>query len=146
MGRSKRPLSLGRSAGARLTVMRRAGNSNCAFCSAARTRSLLSFTSASGRPTMVKAGQAIGDMSFHRNQRRHPCLRWRGYKESLAACRKILSQDQSTINTKHIAEITLFHRYGASIIFNCPRYPPKISALFRFRQIIQRFCWNIQLV
>ena len=45
------PDSFGRSAGARLTVIRRAGNSNCAFCSAARTRSRASRTSVSGNPT-----------------------------------------------------------------------------------------------
>src|SRR5690349_7840470 len=57
IGRSKRPLSLGSSAGARLTVMRRAGNSKREFTSAARTRSRLSFTSVSGRPTMVNEGR-----------------------------------------------------------------------------------------
>src|SRR6266700_442288 len=56
IGRSNRPLSLGSSAGARLTVMRRAGNSKREFTSAARTRSRLSFTSVSGRPTMVNEG------------------------------------------------------------------------------------------
>jgi hypothetical protein len=39
--------------------MRRAGNSKRAFCNAARTRSLASFTSASGRPTMVKLGSPL---------------------------------------------------------------------------------------
>src|SRR6266699_4368286 len=57
MGKSNRPLSLGSSAGARLTVMRRAGNSKREFTSAARTRSRLSFTSVSGRPTMVNEGR-----------------------------------------------------------------------------------------
>src|SRR5690606_28784811 len=52
IGRSKRPPHLGRSAGARLTVMRRAGNSNCAHWIAARTRSLASRTAASGKPTI----------------------------------------------------------------------------------------------
>src|SRR5215831_13612972 len=56
IGRSKRPLSLRSSAGARLTVMRRAGNSKRELTSAARTRSRLSFTSVSGRPTMVNEG------------------------------------------------------------------------------------------
>src|SRR6185369_9573311 len=59
MGRSKRPPSLGRSAGARFTVMRRAGNSKRAFWMAARTRSRASRTSASGRPTMVKEGRPL---------------------------------------------------------------------------------------
>ena len=36
--------------------MRRAGNSNRALSSAARTRSRLSFTSVSGSPTMLNAG------------------------------------------------------------------------------------------
>src|SRR5690606_29895901 len=52
IGRSNRPPPLGRSAGARLTVMRRAGNSSCAHWIAARTRSLASRTAACGRPTM----------------------------------------------------------------------------------------------
>src|SRR5258708_507799 len=51
MGRSKRPDSLRRSAGARLTVTFRAGHSKREFCIAARTRSRASRTSASGRPT-----------------------------------------------------------------------------------------------
>src|SRR5882672_188416 len=59
IGRSKRPLSLRSSAGARLTVMRRAGNSKREFTSAARTRSRLSFTSVSGRPTMVNEGRPL---------------------------------------------------------------------------------------
>ena len=59
IGKSKRPLSFGKSAGARLTVMRRAGKSKRALSSAARTRSLLSFTSASGKPTMVKFGKPL---------------------------------------------------------------------------------------
>src|SRR5882672_3136638 len=56
IGRSKRPLSLRSSAGARLTVMRRAGNSKRELTRAARTRSRASFTSVSGRPTMVNEG------------------------------------------------------------------------------------------
>src|SRR5438874_2238090 len=57
IGRSKRLESLGSSAGARFTVMRRAGNSKCAWLSAARTRSRASRTSASGSPTIWKAGR-----------------------------------------------------------------------------------------
>src|SRR6266567_4527980 len=57
IGRSNRPLSLGSSAGARLTVMRRAGNSKREFTIAARTRSRLSCTSVSGRPAMVNEGR-----------------------------------------------------------------------------------------
>src|SRR5580704_728247 len=56
MGRSKRPPSLGKSAGDKFTVMRPAGKSNPAVSSAERTRSLLSRTTASGSPTMAKAG------------------------------------------------------------------------------------------
>src|SRR5947208_5623299 len=52
MGRSNRPPSLGRSAGARFTVIRPAGNSKRELRSAARTRSLLSFTTVAGRPTI----------------------------------------------------------------------------------------------
>ena len=59
MGRSKRPDSLGRSAGARLTVMRRLGNSRPLCSRAARTRSRLSRTEVSGRPTMLKAGRPL---------------------------------------------------------------------------------------
>jgi len=59
IGRSNRPDSLGRSAGARLTVMRRDGKSKRQFCSAARTRSRASLTSASGRPTRVNEGRPL---------------------------------------------------------------------------------------
>ena len=54
IGRSKRPPSLGRSAGARLTVMRRAGIRNCAFWTPRARGRALSCTSVSGRPTSVK--------------------------------------------------------------------------------------------
>ena len=56
MGRSKRPPSLGKSAGARLMVTRPAGNWNRPFSRAPRTRSLLSFTAISGSPTIDRAG------------------------------------------------------------------------------------------
>ncbi|MNN35522.1 hypothetical protein D3C81_1493740 [compost metagenome] len=59
MARSKRPPSFGRSAGARLRVMRRAGNSRRALSTALRTLSLLSLTVASGRPTRVSAGKPL---------------------------------------------------------------------------------------
>lgn len=60
MGRSKRPESLGRSAGARFTVMRLLlGNSSPAFWMAQRTRSRASFTSTSARPTSVKLGRPL---------------------------------------------------------------------------------------
>ena len=51
MAKSKRPPSLGKSAGAKLTVMRWAGNSKREFKIAPRTRSLLSLTAVSGKPT-----------------------------------------------------------------------------------------------
>src|SRR5690606_15373072 len=59
MARSKRPPSLGRSAGARLRVMRRAGKSKPEFWIALRTRSLLSLTAVSGRPTRVMPGRPL---------------------------------------------------------------------------------------
>ena len=58
MGRSNDGPSLRRSAGARLTVMRRDGNSKAELTIAARTRSRLSWTAASGSPTMLNAGAA----------------------------------------------------------------------------------------
>src|SRR5690606_34837856 len=57
MARSKRQPSLGRSAGARLTVTRPAGNSSFALWMAARTRSRASFTTVSASPTMVVPGR-----------------------------------------------------------------------------------------
>ena len=60
IGRSKRPDSLGRSAGARLTVTRLlCGNSRPLVCNAARTRSRDSLTSVSARPTSVKLGRPL---------------------------------------------------------------------------------------
>ena len=59
MAKSKRLPSLGSSAGARLIVIRRAGNSKCALIMALRTRSLLSLTAVSGRPTMWNAGNPL---------------------------------------------------------------------------------------
>jgi len=44
-------------AGARLTVIRLTGKVKPQFLTAERTRSRASFTAASGRPTMVKAGR-----------------------------------------------------------------------------------------
>ena len=56
----KRPPSLGRSAGARLMVMRfRLGNSSRAFCRALRTLSLLSRTAVSGSPTSARPGMPL---------------------------------------------------------------------------------------
>src|ERR1700738_4269268 len=48
--------SLGRSAGARLTVIRRAGSASPDATRAARTRSRASDTALSGRPTTLNAG------------------------------------------------------------------------------------------
>ena len=60
IGRSKRPDSFGRSAGARFTVTRLlCGNSRPLVCSAARTRSRDSLTSVSARPTSVKLGSPL---------------------------------------------------------------------------------------
>ena len=56
MGRSKADPSFLMSAGARFTITCFRGKSNPVFLSAARTRSLLSFTAASGRPTVEKNG------------------------------------------------------------------------------------------
>ena len=52
MGRSYAGPSFLRSAGARLTVMRRIGNSQPELRIAARTRSRASWTALSARPTM----------------------------------------------------------------------------------------------
>ncbi len=53
MGRSKAGPSLRKSAGARLMTTLYRGNSYPEFCIALRTRSMLSFTAASGSPTTV---------------------------------------------------------------------------------------------
>ena len=60
MGKSKRPESLGRSAGAKLTVMRLLlGNAMPLLTMAARTRSRASFTSVSAKPTSVNVGRPL---------------------------------------------------------------------------------------
>ena len=59
IARSKRPPSLGKSAGARFRVMRRGGNSNAQLRIALRTRSLLSLTAVSGRPTNASEGRPL---------------------------------------------------------------------------------------
>src|SRR3989442_1681288 len=58
IGRSNDAPSLRRSAGARLTVIRSDGNAKPAFRMAVRTRSRLSRTAESGRPTVVNAGNS----------------------------------------------------------------------------------------
>ena len=64
IGRSNDAPALRTSAGARLTVMRCGGNSKPELRIALRTRSRLSRTLASGRPTIVKRGQAERDVDF----------------------------------------------------------------------------------
>ena len=60
MGKSNRPESLGKSAGARLTVMRwLCGNVRPLLSKALRTRSRASFTSTSASPTRVKLGRPL---------------------------------------------------------------------------------------
>jgi hypothetical protein len=60
IGKSKRPESLGKSAGAKLTViLLLEGKSKPEFCKADRTRSLASFTSVSAKPTKVKLGKPL---------------------------------------------------------------------------------------
>ena len=56
IGRSKPDPDLGRSAGARLTVMRRGGSPSPVWARAAKTRSLPSRTAPAGSPTTVKMG------------------------------------------------------------------------------------------
>jgi hypothetical protein len=68
MGRSKRPPSFGKSAGARLTVMCPAGSSNPQLASAARTRSLLSFTTVSGQPHDRERRQSGAHVDFDAHQ------------------------------------------------------------------------------
>ena len=59
IGKSKRTPSLRRSAGDRLTVMRPSGIRRPQLRIAACTRSLLSFTTASGKPTIAKRGRPL---------------------------------------------------------------------------------------
>ena len=63
IGRSKADPSFLISAGARLTTTCLSGKSNPVFLRAARTRSLLSLTAASGRPTVEKKGSPLLAMS-----------------------------------------------------------------------------------
>jgi len=69
MARSKRPPSLGKSAGARLVVMRRCGNLNYEQTMAARTRSRDSRTAVSGRPT-IGCATGAGEKHFNVDVRR----------------------------------------------------------------------------
>ena len=64
IGRSNAAPAFRTSAGARLTVTRSAGNSKPQLRMAARTRSRLSRTLASGRPTIVNIGQPERDIDF----------------------------------------------------------------------------------
>ncbi|KKQ90101.1 MAG: hypothetical protein UT12_C0002G0032 [Candidatus Curtissbacteria bacterium GW2011_GWC2_38_9] len=63
IGKSYAGPSLGKSAGARLTVIRFGGRSAPEFLRAARTLSFDSSTALSGRPTIVKEGKPIAAMS-----------------------------------------------------------------------------------
>lgn len=59
IGRSKWLPSFSKSAGARLTVIRFGGSARPSELNAARTRSRLSPTALSGKPTMEKAGNPL---------------------------------------------------------------------------------------
>ena len=63
MGRSKAGPSLRKSAGARLMTVRLRGKEYPEFCMAVRTRSVLSLTAASGRPTRIGAAKPRGETS-----------------------------------------------------------------------------------
>ena len=77
IARSKPAADFGRSAGARLTVMRRLGNSRPAHWIAARTRSrLFANGGVAGRPTMVRTGSP-GARSTSTVIRRASTPRWR---------------------------------------------------------------------
>ena len=65
IGRSNEAPALRTSAGARLTVTRCSGNSKPELRIALRTRSRLSRTLASGRPTIVKLRKSERDVHFH---------------------------------------------------------------------------------
>ena len=67
IGRSNDAPAFRTSAGARFTVMRCGGNSKPELRIALRTRSRLSRTLASGRPTIVNDGQAERDVHFDVN-------------------------------------------------------------------------------
>jgi hypothetical protein len=56
MGKSNLPPSLGKSAGAKLTVILSSGKVKLLLIMALRTRSLASLTDASGKPTKLKKG------------------------------------------------------------------------------------------
>ena len=64
IARSSEAPALRRSAGARLTVIRRGGWTNPALRNAPRTRSRASCSAVSARPTMVKPGQPRGDVDL----------------------------------------------------------------------------------
>ena len=71
IGRSKRPDSFGRSAGARLTVTRLlCGNSSPLVCSAARTRSRDFLDLGVGQADEREARQAVGEVHLDRHRRR----------------------------------------------------------------------------
>ena len=70
IARSNPGPTLRRCAGARLTVMRRAGNSKPEFRIAARTRSRASRTARSASPTIVKAGRPGADVDLDGDEAR----------------------------------------------------------------------------
>ena len=63
IARSHQPPALGRSAEARLTVMRRVGNSRPEFIMALLTISLLSLMAVSGNPTIANGGDHSTEVS-----------------------------------------------------------------------------------
>ena len=68
MGRSNDGPSLRRSAGARLTVMRRDGNSKDELTIAARTRSLLSCTDGVRKADHAERGSRGDDVGLHHDR------------------------------------------------------------------------------
>ena len=74
MARSSEAPALRRSAGARLTVIRRGGNARPLLRIAPRTRSRASWSAASGRPTMVNPGRPGATSTSTRMTR--PSMPW----------------------------------------------------------------------
>ncbi len=74
IARSSEAPALRRSAGARLTVIRRGGWTNPAFRNAPRTRSRASWSAVSARPTMVNPGRpGATSTSTRMNRPSRPC-------------------------------------------------------------------------
>ena len=70
IGRSKRPLSFGRSAGARLTVMRRAGNSKRQLSDGGAHAVARFLHLGVGQPDDGEARQAVREMDLDGDERR----------------------------------------------------------------------------